>query len=62
MLLLVGGVAALQAAVVIVGFPVALILLVIMVGLVRALREEPAAPREGVKTRADCEPWTGCAC
>ncbi len=61
-LLAAGGLAALQAAAIVAGLPVALVLLVLAWGLVRGLREERVAPREGVKHRTDCEPWTGCAC
>ena len=58
-LLVVGGLGALQTAAIVAGMPVALLLIVIMVALVRGLRTEPQAPREGVHTRAECDPWNG---
>lgn len=59
-LLAMGGLAALQTAVLVAGLPVAALLLVIIAGLMSALRTETVGPRPGRKTRGDCEPWTGC--
>ena len=58
-LLLAGGLAALQTAAIVAGLPVGLLLLVVMVALARGLRSEPQAPRSGTLTREHCEPWTG---
>ncbi|MES1945174.1 choline/carnitine/betaine transporter [Salinisphaera sp. PC39] len=58
-LLLAGGLAALQTAAIVAGLPVGLLLIVVMVALVRGLHSEPQAPRAGEHTRAECEPWTG---
>ena len=58
-LLIAGGLGALQTASIVAGLPVALLLVVIMLALVRGLRHEPQAPRPGMHTRAECEPWTG---
>lgn len=58
-LLLAGGLAALQTAAIVAGLPVGLLLIVVMVALVRGLRTEPQASRPGMLTRGHCEPWTG---
>jgi choline/glycine/proline betaine transport protein len=59
-LLSAGGLAALQSATIAAALPFSLIMLVMIFGLVKGLRDEPQAPREGVRTRGSCEPWTGC--
>lgn len=59
-LLLAGGLAALQTAVIIAGLPVALLLVAIMAALLKGLRNERQAPRPGRLDRSACEPWTGC--
>ncbi len=59
-LLAAGGLAALQAAAIAAGLPFAFILAIMAYGLVKALRDERFAPREGVLGRHHCDPWTGC--
>lgn len=59
-LLTTGGLAALQSATIAAALPFSLVLIMIVIGLVRSLRLEEVAPREGIRTRTDCEPWTGC--
>ena len=49
-----------QSATIAAALPFSLVLIVIVIGLVRGLRQEAVAPREGMRTRTDCEPWTGC--
>ena len=58
-LLLAGGLAALQTAAIVAGLPVGLLLIAVIVALIRGLRTEPQAPRPGALTRGHCEPWTG---
>ena len=54
-----GGVPTLQSAVVMAGLPFSLVVLVMLAGLLRALRSEPYGPRPPVKHRLSREPWTG---
>lgn len=54
-----GGIATLQSAVVIAGLPFSLVILAMTVGFLRALRNEPQAPRNPAKTHLPAEPWTG---
>ena len=55
-----GGVPTLQSAVVIAGLPFSLVTLLMVVGLLRALRHEEAyGPRPPLKSRLSEEPWTG---
>ncbi|MCO6439913.1 MAG: BCCT family transporter [Nitrococcus mobilis] len=60
-LLVTGGLDALQTAAIVAGLPVALLLVIVMVALTRGLHQEPQAPRPGIRSRTHCEPWTGCA-
>ena len=59
-LLVAGGIAVLQDAVILAALPFSLVMVVIVAGLLKALRSEPlAAPREGCKHSRAAEPWTG---
>lgn len=54
-----GGVPTLQSAVVIAGMPFSLVILLMLVGLLRALHHEAYGPRPPLKSRLSAEPWTG---
>jgi choline/glycine/proline betaine transport protein len=54
-----GGVPTLQSAVVMAGLPFSVVVLVMVLGLIAALRTEEAGPRPARKTRLSREPWTG---
>jgi len=54
-----GGVPTLQSAVVIAGLPFSIVILVMVAGLLRALRDESWGPRQPRKNRLSREPWTG---
>lgn len=59
-LLLAGGIAVLQDAVILAALPFSLVIVLMVWGFVRALHGEPlAAPREGCKHQRAAEPWTG---
>jgi len=59
-LLVAGGIAVLQDAVILAALPFSLVIVVMVAGLLKALRSEPlAAPREGCKHSRAAEPWTG---
>ncbi len=53
------GVVTLQSAVVIAGLPFSFVIMAMMIGFLRALRNEPQAPRDPAKTHLPAEPWTG---
>lgn len=55
-----GGLVALQSATIAAALPFSIVILIMIFGLLKALREEPQAPREGTRTVGNCEPWTGC--
>lgn len=54
-----GGVPTLQSAVVMAGIPFSVVILLMVVGLIKALRAEESGPRLPLKTRLSREPWTG---
>ncbi len=58
-LMLAGGVATLQDAVVLAGFPFSVIIVLMTVGLIRELKRERYAGRTPEKQRLAEEPWTG---
>lgn len=59
-LLVAGGIAVLQDAVILAALPFSLIIVLMLWGFILALRHEPlAAPREGCKHQRAAEPWTG---
>ncbi len=58
-LLLAGGIAALQDAVILAAIPFSFVMLVMSAGLVQGLRSERFAPVEGRKKRLSTELWTG---
>jgi len=57
-LLLAGGVATLQSAVVMAALPFSVVLTLMVAGLIRALDEEPQSPRRGQRSRAARDPLT----
>ncbi|OOC48251.1 MULTISPECIES: BCCT family transporter [Thioalkalivibrio] len=57
-LLLAGGLEVLQNAVILAALPFSLVMLMMVVGLMRALEDERYAPRPGEHTVAPSEPWT----
>ena len=59
-LLVAGGIAVLQDAVILAALPFSLVIVAMTAGLLKALHHEPlAAPREGCKQHRAAEPWTG---
>lgn len=54
-----GGVPTLQSAVVMAGLPFSVVILVMIVGLIRALQDESWGPKPARKSRLSKEPWTG---
>jgi len=58
-LLVAGGLETLQAAVILAGLPFSIVMVIMLLGLVRALEHERYAPRPGTRTVAPTEPWVG---
>jgi choline/glycine/proline betaine transport protein len=59
-LLVAGGIAVLQDAVILAALPFSLVIVAMTAGLLKALHHEPlTAPREGCKQHRAAEPWTG---
>ncbi len=59
-LLLAGGIAVLQDAVILAALPFSFVIILMVWGFLRSLHQEPlAAPREGCKRSMPSEPWTG---
>lgn len=58
-LLVAGGILVLQDAVITAGLPFSVVMLVMVVGMVRALKDERFAPVPGRKHRLAEEIWTG---
>jgi len=59
-LLVAGGIAVLQDAVILAALPFSLVIVAMTAGLLKALHHEPlVAPREGCKQHRAAEPWTG---
>ncbi len=56
-LLVAGGLEVLQAAVIMAALPFSVVVLFMVAGLLRALRDEPAAARAGQRTEPPREPW-----
>ncbi|MFO7527279.1 MAG: BCCT family transporter [Marinobacter sp.] len=54
-----GGVPTLQSAVVMAGIPFSIVILMMVAGLIKALRMEEFGPRQPLKSRLSREPWTG---